>query len=758
MPDRRGRRPVSSLATAFLRSDATLTRAGSLIGAVVLVGLAVLHACEKVSVTGVDVAAVRVEPAEANVSLGETLRLHATPLDVSGNPIPGRPVLWISQNNAVATVDSTGLVEARSPGEAQIRASSEGVQGTATVVVPEARRVDGERSGVVAEPSSVPADGVAASTVTVTLRDDQGDLILDARTIALSVAEGIGTLAPSPPTFDPGTGAYSASLTSVTAGTATIVTVADGVTLDDQPRVAFVPGELSAGQSLVEANPSRVNADGVEAATIRVTLRDAQGNLIRSQQNVSLSVVTGPGSLGAVSFSSGTSTYSASLTSTTTGTATVRAVANGTTLTQQAVVQFVASAVSAGTSSAVAAPGTATADGQDASIITVRLRDAQGNLITEPVPVNLLIASGPGALSTGSPAFNSGTNSYTASLTSTQSGTTTIAAVADGVTLNDRPVVTFVAGPVSPDESSLAAAPTRVEADGSDAATLTVTLRDAQGTLITSEQDVSLAVVSGPGTLGGISFASGTSTYSATLTSTTTGVATIQAQANGTTLTEQAAVEFVVGGVSPTESTASAAPETVTADGSSASTVTVQLRDGGGNPVSGLTNADFSVALTGTAAATAVAQTGTVGTYQFDVTSTTPGMVTVTVTASGVTLDDRPQVRFVVGAVSPDESSLTADPTEVEANGSDASTLTVTLRDAQGNLITDEQDVSLAVVSGPGVLGEISFDSEASTYSATLTSTTEGAATIEAEANGTTLTQQAVVEFVGGGASTVESI
>ena len=82
------------------------------------------------------------------------------------------------------------------------------------------------------------------------------------------------------------------------------------------------------------------------------------------------------------------------------------------------------------------------------------------------------------------------------------------------------------------------------------------------------------------------------------------------------------------------------------ADGESASTVTVVLVDTNSDPVTGLSNADFSVNVTGSGTAGTVTETATEGTYTFEVTNVVAETVTVTVTAEGIELNDNPQIVF----------------------------------------------------------------------------------------------------------------
>jgi uncharacterized protein YjdB len=88
-----------------------------------------------ITVTSVPVAAVTVSPAPASVVAGQTVQLTATPRDANGNPLTGRVVTWSSDNTAVATVSSSGLVTGVVAGSATITATSEGQSGSSAVTV-----------------------------------------------------------------------------------------------------------------------------------------------------------------------------------------------------------------------------------------------------------------------------------------------------------------------------------------------------------------------------------------------------------------------------------------------------------------------------------------------------------------------------------------------------------------------------------------------------------------------------------------------
>ena len=81
------------------------------------------------------VTAVTVAPSSASLARGDTLRLTATAVDANGHAVPGAALTWNSDNEAVATVDMSGLVRAVADGTATIAATSGDASGSASVTV-----------------------------------------------------------------------------------------------------------------------------------------------------------------------------------------------------------------------------------------------------------------------------------------------------------------------------------------------------------------------------------------------------------------------------------------------------------------------------------------------------------------------------------------------------------------------------------------------------------------------------------------------
>jgi len=137
------------------------------------------------------VVSVDVSPGSANVLVGGTLQLTATPQDAEGFPLPGRPITWATDAPAVATVSGTGLVTGVGAGAATISATSEGKTGTAAVTVT-VNAVPVASVEVTPATASVPVGGTVQLTATA---KDAGGQPLTGRTFTwTSSAPGVATV------------------------------------------------------------------------------------------------------------------------------------------------------------------------------------------------------------------------------------------------------------------------------------------------------------------------------------------------------------------------------------------------------------------------------------------------------------------------------------------------------------------------------------------------------------------------------------
>lgn len=81
------------------------------------------------------VSRVSIDPQSKNLFLDETVQLTVKAFNSSGEEVTGKPVVWSTQNDTIATVDQNGLVSPRAFGRVSIQATVEGVSGQTEIFV-----------------------------------------------------------------------------------------------------------------------------------------------------------------------------------------------------------------------------------------------------------------------------------------------------------------------------------------------------------------------------------------------------------------------------------------------------------------------------------------------------------------------------------------------------------------------------------------------------------------------------------------------
>jgi uncharacterized protein YjdB len=122
---------------------ATVSSSG-LVTALAVGTVQIIAACEGKTASGTltiatgapaPVATVTVSFNVASINVAQTTQATATTLDANNNVLTDRVVSWSSDNQAVATVSSSGVVTGVASGTASITATSEGKSGSATINV-----------------------------------------------------------------------------------------------------------------------------------------------------------------------------------------------------------------------------------------------------------------------------------------------------------------------------------------------------------------------------------------------------------------------------------------------------------------------------------------------------------------------------------------------------------------------------------------------------------------------------------------------
>ena len=193
-------------------------------------------------------------------------------------------------------------------------------------------------------------------------------------------------------------------------------------------------------------------------------------------------------------------------------------------------------------------------------------------------------------------------------------------------------------------------------------------------------------------------------------------------------------------------STVSASPTLVAANGTATATVTVTAKDASGTAIDGETVTLAGNSGTNSTITTVSGTTDASGVATFTVTDSTPETVTYTATAGTTAIAQTAQVTFAVPSAS--ESTVSASPSEPAANGTATSTITVTVKDASGNPI-DGESVTLAGNSGThSTITTVSGTTDASGVATfTATDSIPETVTYTATAGTTAIAQTAQVTF-----------
>ncbi|MBD3920384.1 S-layer homology domain-containing protein [Paenibacillus sp. PR3] len=677
-------------------------------------------------------------------------------IDAHGNPIAngGESVAITATKGTVSAVTDKGdgtytatLTAPTTVGTSTISAKigSSAIAATSSVqFVPGAPST--AASMVALDDNALTADGTSQTTITVTLKDAHGNAITNGgATVSIAATTGaVSTVA------EQGNGVYTATLTApTTVGTSTISSMINGGAIASTASIQFVPGASSAATSTVTVNDNTLTADGTSQTTVTVTLKDAHGNAITNGGS-SVAIIATKGSISTVT-DKGNGTYTAKLTApTTTGESTVSATVGSVAIVSTAKVQFVPDAASTATSTVIVGNGTLTADGTSQTTVTVALKDAQGNALTNGGATVAITA----AKGTISAVTDNGDGTYTATLTApTVVGTSKISAKIGSNVITSTASVQFTPGAPAAATSTVAVDHSTLTADGTSQATVTVALKDAYGNAITTGGS-SVTIASTKGTVGVVTD-QGNGTYTAELTTpTTVGNATITASVGGSAIASTASVQFVPGASSAATSTVTVNDNTLTADGTSQTTVTVSLIDAHGNPIA---NGGESVAITATKGTVSAVTDKGDGTYTATLTApTTAGTSTISAKIGSSAIAATASVQFVPGAPSTAASMVALDDNALTADGTSQTTITVTLKDAHGNAITNG-GATVSVAATTGTVSTVA-DQGNGVYTATLTApTTVGTSTISSMINGGAIASTASVQFVPGAPSTATS-
>lgn len=594
----------------------------------------------------------------------------------------------------------------------------------------------------------VVADGASSASFAVTVVDANANPIAG-EVVSFEASGTNGTF--SATTCTTGSdGACAVALSSTTAQTQTITATFDGVSLHAE--VTFVPGPVSIIGSTFTASTTMLVAGDTTTLTLKVV--DAHGNP-KPDLPVTLAA---SGSGSTLTPDSGTTDaqggFVATLRSTIAQTETVTAhvgAANPLELKTDAIT-FAPGAVSGTASTVVVAPSSIVVG--DTAMITVTVLDDHGNAVPD-VAIALTTSRIENTLTppSGSTDMN---GVFVANVTSTKAQTDQVLATVGeaGALMLESASFAFVAGAPSTTASSIAGPTIGVPADGATPATLLVTVLDANQNpvpdeLVTFQANGTNNVFSSTTCMTGA-----TGTCFVVLTSTTAQDETVTATFGSVTLS--APVSFVPGVVSVAYSTVTASPLVVVA-GTSTTTLTVTLVDTNRNPAP-----DVPVTLTASGLANTFTPpsgtTDTAGVFTATLSSTVAQTESVTAYVGVTSPAAIPSsaITFVPGAPDAGKSSVSISASSVTAG--DAVTVTVTVHDANGNVVPDA-NVDLMATGGANTFASATGQTDSSgVFVASLTSTLAQTKTVSASFGAGPETAGVPITFVAGAPSDLSTV
>ncbi|MES1247893.1 MAG: invasin domain 3-containing protein, partial [Actinomycetota bacterium] len=568
----------------------------------------------------------------------------------------------------------------------------------------------------------------ATKTLTAAIEDANGNVVTSDNSTVVTFAKtsGTGTLS-GLGNATPTNGVASLTVTGATAGSVTVTASAGAlsssnstfsVTVGPAAKVVFTSGTTS-----VAAGANK---------TLTAEVRDANNNVETGDNStvVTFAKTSGTGTvtgLGNATVSAGVATLT--VTGGTAGSITVTASSGALTTSTSTF------SVTTGTTTRVVfTSGTGSVTSGSTKTLTAQLQDAQGNLISSDNSTVITFSKTGGAgtvTGLGTATVSGGV--ATLNVTGSLAGSLTVTASSGSLT-SDTSTFSVTTGAASKIVFTSGAG--NVASGGTKS--LTAALEDANGNVITSDSTtvITFAKNSGAGTVTGLGTATASSgVASLTVTGQVAGAITVGAS-SGALTSGSSSFNVVAGTADATTSTLSVSPGSITADGTSTSTVTIRTKDSNGNAIT--TGGDTIAVSTsrgsfpaGCVLACTPVDNGD-GSYTVVLTSsTTAGTAAVTATLNGLPMTANGTVSFVPG---PAAKVVITSGTASVASGS-TKTLTAEVRDANNNLETSDSStvVTFAKTSGAGTVTGLGTATAANgVASLTVTGQTAGSLTATA--------------------------
>ncbi|EFD5479383.1 hypothetical protein FT712_17585 [Escherichia coli] len=627
---------------------------------------------------------------EADGATANTLRARVT--DAFGNALAGQTVSVSAGNSATVApaviTEPDGTVEisvtSQTAGTSAVTATINNSSQSRNVTFVADVRTAQIADLVVIKDGSV-ADGSTANTLRARVTDAFGNM-LAGQTVSV-LADNGATTAPTVITEPDGT--VEISVTSQTAGTSAVTAT---INSSSQSRDVTFIGDIRTAQiASLEVAQDNAVADGTMANTLQVKVTDANGNALAGQ---TVSVLADNGATIAPTVTTQPDgTVEISVTSQTAGTSTVTASINNSSQSQN--VTFVPGDASRLTSTVETNKSNYTVG--ETITITVTLRDAFDNLVTgaasQLAADGVLTVAGTDPSETGSWVESGGvyTTTRMATIASTnQHANLQLQTWSDGVT-SDR----YDIQSGSPAQATSTIATDKNAYTAGDTITVAVTLKDAHGNLVEGGESLlsgDNVTVEGAVRSGGWSETAGvyTATWSAQMAG-DSHHATLKLSEWGSSKQSES---YSIHSGAPVQANSAIRTDKSAYIAGEPLTVTITLRDEFGNPALGLTSEVIESYIDSFAVGGAtpdsmrwVEQNNGEYTIVWTAWVAEENLVASLKLKTWATEIKSSLYGIQPGAAAKNQSTIVADKTIYIAG--DSITVTVVLKDAQGNFITD---------------------------------------------------------------------
>jgi len=583
-------------------------------------------------------------------------------------------------------------------------------------------------STVVASPATATADGADSSLITVTLLSSS-NLPVAGKTVTLSQGSGHSTVVPAatPNVTDAnGKATFTVTDSSAEPVTYTATDTTDPMTVTQTATVTFAAPVATDAHSSVVANPTSVATGASSPSTITVTLRDQAPNPEPLANKAVTLAGTGsativPAATPNLTNAAGVATFSVTDNVAESATFTATDATDGLVLSSKATVTFGTLVVS-GTQSSVVAPSPAPT-GLVGTSAVVTLKTSLGDPVAHKM---VSLAASSTNATVGAPELTDANGKATFSLTDTQAESVTLTATdtTDSLVLGQKPVVSFEASAPSSATSTISPATATSPADGQTETLITVVIKDqfgnpqsAKTVQVTANPTGTVAVhpIAVGSSQPGVTDATGTAQFEATDTAAESVTFTATDVTDSFAIVGSTVITYSAGVGDPTQSTVTVSPANPPADGTTASTITVTVKDHFGNPV-GAKTVTLAAEKGSSTITTINGVTGTNGQATFSATDATAEVVTYDATdvTDGVALSGHGVVTFGSPPAPPPvpaDSSVVASPTTAPADGTTTATITVNLFDGDGDPVAGKV-VTLAASGGSSKVTVVSGTSD----------------------------------------------